>query len=145
MATKAKSTKGVKFKLGNDDGPPETFSLIPEVTNFQAPGRNAAEIDVTSLDSTAMEYIGGLRDGDTASLDMNFVFDSTVQQDLMNSVGETRNFQIDLNDATTPSLISFAAVITAVPGVSGGVNEAQKISGVTLRVTGDPTFTPGTP
>lgn len=145
MATKAKSTKGIKFKLGNQDGPPETFTLIPEVKNFTAPGANASEIDATSFDSTSMEYIGGLTDGDTATLDMNHVPGSTVQQDLRESVGQTRNFQIDLNDGTTPTLIEFAAVITAVPGVSGGVNEVQTISGVSLRVTGDVTVTPAVP
>ncbi len=147
MATKAKSTKGVKFMIGNADGPPETFSLIPEITTFQAPGVNAAEIDATSLDSTAMERIAGLQDGDAASFDYNSIYDSTTQALLRTNcaAGIKTNFKIELNDATTPTKIEFAAIITAVPGVGGGVNEVQKVSGVTLRVTGPVTVTAGTP
>jgi hypothetical protein len=94
-----------------------------------------------------MEYIAGLQDGDTASFDMNYVYDSTTQAQLRTdcAAGTKRNFRIELNDAATPTRIAFAAIITAVPGPQGGVNEAQKVSGVTLRVTGPVTVTPGTP
>lgn len=147
MATKAKSTKGVAFKIGDGATPTEVFTTIPEVTSFTAPGVTAAEIDATSLDSTAMERIAGLQDGDSASFDMNYVYDSAAQQQLTTdcAAGTVRNFRIELNDAATPTRIAFAAIITAVPGPSGGVNEVQKVSGVTLRVTGPITITPGTP
>ncbi len=146
MPTKAKSTKGVAIKIG-DGGGTEAFNLIPEVFNFQAPGVNASEIDVTSFDSVAMERIAGLQDGDTCSFDMRYIYDSTTQAQLRTdcAAGTKRNFRIELNDAATPTRIAFAAIITAVPGPSGGVNEAQNVTGVTLRVTGAITVTPGTP
>jgi hypothetical protein len=143
MTTAAKNTQGVEFQI--ETGTPGTYEVIAEVTNFQAPGLNASEIEVTSFDSTYVERIGGVKDGDQASLDYNYIFDDAGQQLLLASVGTTKNFRIELNDAATPTRIAFAAVVTAVPGPSGGVNEAQKVSGVTLRVTGAPVVTPGTP
>lgn len=140
--TAAKSTQGVDFMI--ETITPGTYVNIAEVTNFQAPGANASEIDVTSFDSTWVERIGGVKDGDQASLDCNYIFNDPGQQLLAASVGSTKNFRIELNDAGTPTRIQFAAVVTAVPGPSGGVNEAQKISGATMRVSGAPVVTPGT-
>jgi hypothetical protein len=143
MTTAAKNTQGVEFQI--ETAVPGTFVLISEVTNFQAPGLNASEIEVTSLDSEYVERIGGIKDGDQATMDFNFLYADPGQARLRALVGTTANFRIELNDAATPTRIAFAAVITAVPGVSGGVNEAQKVSGATVRVTGAPVITPGTP
>lgn len=143
MTTAAKSTQGVQFQIGDGATPTEAFTLIKEVTNLQAPGLSATEIEVTSFDSTYVERIGGVKDGDQATLDMNYLFNDAGQLALRAAVGTTKNFRIELNDAVTPTRISFAAVVTAVPGPSGGVNEAQKVSGVTLRVSGAVTVTPG--
>lgn len=145
MATKAKATKGVEFKIGDGGSPTEAFTLIAEVTNFQAPGSSSSEIEVTSFDSEYVERIGGVKDGDQASMDFNYVYDDAGQQALLAAVGTKKNFTIELNDAATPTKIAFAAIVTAVPGPSGGVNEAQKVSGVTLRVSGAVTVTPGAP
>lgn len=146
MATKAKLAKGVQIKIG-DGGGSEVFTLIPEVTNWQAPGLVASSVEVTSMDSTAKEFIAGLKDGDTASFDMNYVYDSATQAQLRTdcAAGTKRNFRIELNDAATPTRIAFAAIITAVPGPSGGPDQPQVVNGVTLKVTGDVTVTAGTP
>lgn len=142
MTTAAKSTQGVEFQIETDT--PGTYEVIAEVTNFQAPGAIASEIEVTSFDSTWVERIGGMKDGDAFSIDYNYVFANSGQQRLSASVALTKNFRIELNDAATPTRIAFAAVVTAVPGPSGGVNEAQKVSGATGRVSGVVTVTPGT-
>lgn len=141
--TAAKNTQGIEFQIETDT--PGTFETIAEVTNFQAPGLSASEIEVTSFDSEYVERIGGVKDGDQATMDYNYIFGDSGQQNLLASVGTTKKFRIELNDAVTPTRIAFDAVVTAVPGPSGGVNEAQKVSGVTLRVSGAPVVTPGTP
>lgn len=142
--TKAKSTQGVEFQIG-DQETVEGFDTIAEVTNFQAPGIVVNEIEVTALDHDFVQRIGGIKDGDSATLDMNYIFDDVAQQRLRARAGLKTNFRIELNDATTPTRIAFAAIPTAVPGPSGGVNEAQKVNSVNLRVTGAVTVTPGTP
>lgn len=143
MTTLAKATQGVEFTI--ETAVADTYVLISEVTNFQAPGLNASEIEVTSLDSTFVERIGGIKDGDQATMDFNYLYADAGQQRLRAMVGQVATFRIELNDAATPTRIQFDAVVTAVPGVSGGVNEAQKVSGATVRVTGEPVVTPGTP
>lgn len=143
MTTKAKPTQGVQFLIGDQGTPTEAFDLVAEVTNFQAPGLEAPSIDVSSLDSSAREFIGGLKDGGEATMDFNFIYDDEGQARLRTRIGQKTNFKITLNDNVVPSTYAFAAVITNVPGVAGGVSEAQKVSGVTLKVTGDVTFTPG--
>lgn len=141
--TAAKATQGVEFTI--ETAVADTYVLISEVTNFQAPGLIASEIEVTSLDSTFVERIGGIKDGDQATMDFNYLYADAGQQRLRAMVGQVATFRIELNDAATPTRIQFDAVVTAVPGVSGGVNEAQKVSGATVRVTGEPVVTPGTP
>lgn len=142
MTTKAKSTKGTTISIGNDDGPPETFDEIAEVTNYQAPGVTVQEIEVTHLKSTSVERIAGLADGDSVTFDVNFIASDTQQQELFTlaTAGTKRNFEVNLHDDdTTPTKFTFPAIITSLPGPSGGVNEAVKITGITLRVAGDVT------
>lgn len=140
--TAAKNTQGIEFQI--ETSTPGTFVTIAEVTNFSAPGLTASEIDVTSFDSEYVERIGGVKDGDQASLDYNYIYNDPGQQRLLAMVGSTAKFRIELNDAGTPTRIAFDAVVTNVPGPSGGVNEAQKVSGATVRVSGAPVVTPGT-
>lgn len=144
MTTAARTTKGITIGIGDGGSPTETFDVIGEVTNFQAPGISNDQIEVTHLGSTAKEYIAGLSDGDECTFDVNYIAADAQQQALwtLAQSGAKNNFQIDLNDhATTPSTITFAAIVTKMPGVSGGVNEAQKRTGITLKVSGTPTHT----
>lgn len=138
MATAAISAQGTQFKRG-DGGSPETFSLIKEIKTFSGPQASAAEIDVTSLDSTAREFIAGLVDFGEFSAQGNWlpqdVVHKALRTDFINRT--TRNYQLLFPDAT---LASFAAFVKEFP-VSGGVDQALEAS-VTWRITGPVTFTP---
>ncbi len=139
MTTLAKSTKGTTISIGNGDGPPETFDEIAEVTNFQMPGVTVNSIEVTHLKSTAIERIAGLADGDTVQFDVNFIASDAQQQELFTiaAAGTKKNFVVNLNDhVTTPTKATFEAFVQNLPGPGGGVNEAVKISGITLQVSG---------
>lgn len=139
MTTQAKSTKGTTIGIGNGDGPPETFDEIAEVTNFAMPGITVQSIEVTHLKSTAIERIAGLADGDTVQFDVNFIASDAQQQELFTlaGAGTKKNFRISLNDhLTTPTSATFEAFVQNLPGPGGGPNEAVKISGITLQVSG---------
>ncbi|SRR6266540_1150678 len=143
MTTKATSTSGVQLKRGNSDGPPETFTKIGEVTNVAGPAESAAQLDVTSFDSTSREFIAGLRDGGEVTMDMNFVGSDVAQQGIRADLaaGTKRNWKVILNDhLTTPTTIAFAAIVTAFSGPQGGV-DAPVTSSATLKVSGDPVYT----
>jgi predicted secreted protein len=144
--SKATSTVGVKLKRGDGAGPPEVFAAIAEVTSISGPNETAAQIDVTSFDSAAREYIAGLRDGGEISFEFNFVGDDASQAALRAdfAAGKLSNYEIDLNDGTVAlpvaSKYAFAASVTAL-GNSFAVDD--KISGsCTLKISGAVAFTP---
>lgn len=142
MATKAKSSKGIKLQRG-DGGGTEVFTTIGEVTNVKGPPEKAAAIDATSFDSTAMEFIGGLPDNGEITFDMLFIGSDAQQQGLRTDLrnGTLRNFKLIFPDhATTPTTVAFAAIVTAAPEPNGSVNQAIKAS-ATLKISGQPTWT----
>lgn len=141
MATKAKSSKGIKLQRG-DGGGTEVFTTIGEVVNVKGPGEKAASLDATSFDSVAMEFIAGLSDSGELTFDLNFIGNDAQQQGLRTDMraGTLRNFKLILTDhATTPTTISFAAIVLAAPEVSASVNQVIKAS-ATLKISGLPTW-----
>lgn len=142
MTTSATSTKGIRLQRG-DGGGTEVFTTIGEVTNIKGPSEKASQLDATSFDSTAMEFISGLSDSGEITFDMNFVGQNAQQQGLRTDLrnGTLRNFKLILNDhATTPTTVAFSAIVTAAPDIAGGVNQVVKAS-CTLKVSGLPTWT----
>jgi hypothetical protein len=141
--SKAKPNKNTLCQRG-DGGSPEAFSTIGEVTSFSSPQVQTDQIEVTNHDSTAKEFISsGLADGGELSLEMNFVGSDSEQQGLRVDcyAGTTRNFKFVMNDhATTKTTVIFAAFVKMVDGPKAAVGEAYKMS-VTLKVTGEPTWT----
>lgn len=144
MTTKSTTSKGVKLQRGNGAGT-EIFATIGEVFNISGPNESVEEIEVTSFDSTAKEYLPGLRDGGEVQFDFRLVGEDAMQVGLRSdfAAGVVRNFKLELNDATatltTPSVYAFAAVVKAL-GTTFGTNAPVNCS-CTLKVSGAVTFT----
>ncbi len=141
MASGAKSSKGIKLQRGDGAGS-ETFTTIGEVTSIKGPAEKAPQLDATSFDSTGMEYIAGLSDSGEVTFDCLFVGSNAQQQGLRTDLraGTLRNFQLNLNDhLSDPTIVSFAAIVTAAPEISAGVNQVVKGS-CSLRVSGLPSW-----
>ena len=134
MATNAILGAGSSLKLG-DGASPEVFTKIAEVLRVGAIGQSAAEIDVTSLDSTAKEYIAALPDGETVSITMNFV-GGTQQNALRDGVRTTKNFVMEFSDNTkatfTMVILGFLRDETSP--------ESQLTASVNGRITGPITW-----
>src|SRR5687767_6528523 len=116
MATKAIGTAGTKLLRGDGAGP-EVFTVIAEIISFSGPTESAKQIDVTSMDSTAREYIAGLRDSGEISFDCNLVTSSATQQGLREDMDDRvqRNFRLILMDNTVEAdrtTVNFTAVVT---------------------------------
>lgn len=140
MTTKAHSSKTFKLQRGDDAG--SVFTNIAEVTSMNGPDEKASQIDVTSFDSTAMEYIAGLTDGGEVSFDFNFVGSDAQQAGLRTDLraGTVRSFKAIANDhASDPSNVTFTAIVTALSGFKAGVNQALKGS-CSLKISGLPTW-----
>jgi hypothetical protein len=130
MATNAILGAGSSLKLG-DGASPEVFTKIAEVLRVGAIGQSAAEIDVTSLDSTAKEYIAALPDGETVSITMNFV-GGTQQNALRDGVRTTKNFVMEFSDNTQAT---FSMVILGFMRDETSP-ESQLTASVNGRITG---------
>jgi hypothetical protein len=146
MTTKATSSRQVQLQRGQGDGPPETFVLIPEIITYKGPSSKAPQLDATSVDSVAMEFIAGLPDNGEFTFELNFVGTDAQHQGLRADMdaGTKRNFKFVLNDkpvgGTNPTSVAFAALVTQAPELGGGVNQVVKGS-ATLKISGKPTFT----
>ena len=132
----ALKSQGVGIYL-SDDASPEVFTEIPDVMSISGPDGSASEIDVTALDSTAKEWLMGLPDEGTVSLELIWGGEtSNTQQVALRSARAAqsiKHFQIKLTDSPQ-STYDFQAYVTGW-SLSAGVDDAVK-SNVTLRITG---------
>lgn len=132
-------SQGAVLKRG-DGGGPETFTAIGEVVSISGLGSgSASEIDVTSLSSTAKEFLMGLEDEGSITLSLNLDTADTMQTGLRTdrAAQTLRNFQLDLTDSG-PTTISFAAYIQTF-AVSIAVDDKIGLE-VTLRISGAATW-----
>src|SRR5690349_14396872 len=111
MASLAFRGAGTQFKRGNSDGPPETFTLIPECKTITFSGAKADLDDVTNLDSTGAyrEYITTLLDGGEVQADGNYLGNqSAIQQASLTDFNNQtkRNYQVVLPNSL--GTLSFA-------------------------------------
>jgi predicted secreted protein len=142
MTTKAKMTKGLRIQRG-DGGGTEVFTTIGEITNFSGPNESADQVDVTSFDSTAREFIAGMNDNGEVSFDMNFLGNDAQQQGLRTDLrnGTLRNFKVLLADSTvSPTTFAFSAIVTSFDGPKGGVGQAVTAS-IKVKLSGQATVT----
>ena len=96
------------------------------------------EIDVTSHDSTAKEYLMGLKDYGDCTFPINWIPGNAIHKALWDAAedDEPTNFQIK-DDPTTPTMtLAFAALVKTQPTMDFPIDAAVTAE-VTLRVTGD--------
>jgi len=81
MSSNAITAQGTKFAYSANGSPP-SWSDIPEIKSIGGPDGSAPTIDVTDLDSTAREYVLGLKDEGAFSLDINYIMTNAVHMAL---------------------------------------------------------------
>lgn len=118
---------------------PVKYTQIKECKSFKGFDGEASEIDVTSLDSTAKEFLAGLRDYGGIDFEMNWLPDDTGQVALRAAAdaGTTKNWKLTLVSGTN-DVASFAGFVKSVP-ISGGVDAAVAGS-FRIRITGAVTW-----
>lgn len=142
MTTKAKTGRGVRLQRG-DGGGTEVFTTIGEVKNWSGPSESVSDIEATSMDSTAKEFIADLAEPGEVTATVNFVGSDAQQQGLRTDLraGTLRNFKLIFNDhATTPTTAVFSALVTGLDGPSGSSSEIVSMD-ITLKVSGSATWT----
>lgn len=120
------------LKLGSSASP-IVYTTIAEVLRIGPVGSQAPEVDVTNLDSTAKEYIGGLPDGAQVEFSCNWI-KSSQQTTLRDAVGNTHVFQVTWPDSPA-STAQFSMVVLGF-NMDETTSESQLKASITGRITG---------
>jgi predicted secreted protein len=133
MSVNAVEAQGTKIRVSADGSPP-SFSDIPEVRTIGGPDGSAPTIDVTDLDSTAREYILGLKDEGQIQLGFMYRPANSVHQTLRNAFSNRTlmQFQIDFTDDATRW--EFDGYVTGFP-ISAAVDTVVEGT-ITIKITG---------
>jgi hypothetical protein len=123
-----------------------TFEEVCEARNFTGFDGQASEIDVTTLCSTAMEFVPGLQDFGAFNFTMNYVPSDPAQKAMQKAKanGDTLWWKLTLpldNNGDPMGAWLFQAFVRQMT-LAGGVNAALE-SNVVLRITGEPTYVEG--
>lgn len=144
MTSSAIVAEGTILRYSDDSG--STWNAIAEVKSYNGPNAQRSEIDVSSFDSTAKEFKGGLTDYGEISFDVNYRPDDTDGQavllaDLANADPTTYLWQIIANDASQHTAEFSGYVKSFAPT---GSTDGVLTGSVTIRVTGTVTYQTGT-
>lgn len=129
----ALTSQGVTLGIGS--GSPISYDAIGEINTFNGPGGAGAVIDVTDLDSAAMEKIMGLPDEGQLSFDINYLPDDAQHAALRTARADQTltSFRLTFTDTGGTTWTFDAYVLNFT--VTGGVNAPVKAA-VTLEITG---------
>lgn len=132
------NTTGLTYTSGGT-ATPNTWTQIKEVKSIKPGGATASKIDVTDLDSTGMEYLSGIADNGTLSLEINDLVSDAGQTAVLAAfnAGTVNSYKIALTGGSTRT---FSAVVVKFPtnpdvsvnGVQTGSIELQ-LSGAVTR------------
>lgn len=114
-----------------------TFDAIGNVTNIGAPSGEAADIDTTSLESTAKEYLVGLPDNGTIEVAMNALSGDAGHSELKTALAaQTRRwFKIVWSNGDTHYAKALVKKYTWAAGVDTKIEAATS-----LRISGSWTY-----
>ena len=129
---------GAGSKIYRTDVSPNV--AFDEITSVSGVGSTRPETEVTHLDSTGVERIGGLQDGNEVTISGNYIRDAQVDQfvtDVATAQTPTRTYMV-----TVPTSPERTYSFTGVP-LSWELGELTPSGAVTfslgLRISGDVT------
>lgn len=117
----------------NGTATPATYTKINGLQSFSGLDGSPSDIDATDLDSTAMEYISGLKDEGKFGFEIKHILADNGQIALRaaRASGASTGLKLTLPDA---SVATFNVLVKSIPTV-GAVNSLLKIS-VDTKITG---------
>lgn len=134
MSSNAILAQGTKFAVSADVSPP-VFADIPEIGTIGGPDGSAPTIDVTDLDSTAREYVLGLKDEGAFSLEINYIMANAVHAVLRAAwAARTKlRFRVTFSDSGT-TVWEFSGFVTGF-SQQAAVDTVVKAT-VGIKITG---------
>ena len=131
-------TQGTTLEISEITSPLD-YEDILGIVDFTAFDGSAAEIDVTHLQSTRKQYLKGIADSGSFTINCNFI-DGDDGQDLLKDAYDSQDayaFRYTRSDGSTATFQGY--VMTA--SESGGV-DAKVDASYSIRVDGVVTFAP---
>lgn len=137
MTTQAFLGSQTLFKLGNGASP-EAFTTVAEVVSIGPLAQRKDLVEVTHLESTAKEFIGGLSDGQEIEIVCNYRPANAQQNALMIAAATNsavKRFQYQLPSGGGGLIFTFSALVLGssvgptTPNTATQVSYALKISG----------------
>ena len=137
MSKPAIETQGTRFYRADPDDTtsPLTYAEVGKVVSFEGPGGKASEIDATTLTSDAKEFLIGLPDEGTLTLEINLDTDDLQQRAMRQDRRDRalRSFKLALTDELNTELLFDAYVMEfRLTGRADGIVKAS----VSLRISG---------
>tara|TARA_B110000037_G_C16806420_1_gene377727 strand:+ start:57 stop:494 length:438 start_codon:yes stop_codon:yes gene_type:complete len=132
--TLAVLSAGTKIGISDGAGSP-VYNKIPEVISMGTPEITRETIEVSSLDSVSKEFISGLSDGGSTSLEGNWLSGDTYHQLLKTNAaaGTAMTFLITLPNSPQTKVLFTATpesfVITPEPNSQLKFSFSAKVSG----------------
>lgn len=91
---------GWTFKRGNEDGPPETFTTVPQTKSVSGLGKSNNTIDASDWDNDDNEVtLAGRGAGQEITVSFNYDHNDTEQQFLITKVENAQNGNVQLIQA----------------------------------------------
>ncbi|MES2218361.1 MAG: phage tail tube protein [Pseudomonadota bacterium] len=130
-------TTGKTITAGSGTATPAAYTKINGILSYSGLDGSAPDIDVTDLDSTAMEYISGLKDEGKFGFEMKTIRSDAGQLALeaARTSGAVKGIRLTLPD---DSVATFDVLVKTTP-LNGAVNAVLKGS-VDCKITGDVTW-----
>lgn len=134
-------TTGATLGVSSATITPSAYTKVKAVKNFSGFDGEASEIDVTDLDSDAVEVVLGLVDNGKFSITLNSTGGNSSADPGLQALyaalvdGHIRQFKLTLPNG---AVASFNAFVKSLP-LSGGVNQALE-SSIGFRISGAVTW-----
>ena len=147
-------TQGTELYILDETNSGSEVQKIGQITGFSGVGGTAGEITATNFDSVAQEFVTGLKDNGTISLNVDWDPQDASHQTLDSLVGgANKRFLICCADGDTDPTFSSEFTLPTdrtTLDFNGGVLSFQKDAStddlwrgsVSIRVSGDITITP---
>ena len=106
---------------------------VPELKDFQGPSQQNGEIDVTSLDSEAREFLPALKDNGSFTANFNFVPNNLQHQGLINDGDNqtVRWWRLTFPDTTLAEFPGFVQNVSTSGAPDGAISGS-----VSVRISG---------
>lgn len=113
---------------------PSTWTQVKEVKGINPAGAQVSTVDVTDLDSDAMEYKAGLPDNGTLSLEINILESDPGQSACLAKflASENVNFKVETASKTR----TFNALIVSWPTIPEAVVNGVQVGSAQIQVNG---------